>query len=279
MESAEEIIKKLVTAALDEDLGFAGDITSESVIPKTQTGQAEITAKEAGVIAGLFLADAVFKHVDSKTEFACRLDDGAPVKAGQVVAAVTGRVRSILAGERVALNFLSHLSGVATLTSQFVAKAKPFGVSIKDTRKTVPTLRLLEKYAVRMGGGTSHRFGLFDAVLIKDNHIRAAGGIEAAVARAREGLRPGTKIEVEAATLTDVDHALRAHADTILLDNMGVETIKKAVRKIRAAALVEVSGGVNLENVEEIAKIGVNYISVGAITQSAPALDLSLNLK
>lgn len=278
MESAEEIVKKVIKEALEEDLGFAGDITSQAVIPDDLEEKAEIVAKEEGIVAGLFLAEAVFKAVDDRLKFHCTLEDGREIKKGEVIATIEGLLQSILAGERVALNFLSHLSGIATTTRRFVDKVKPFRVSIKDTRKTLPTLRLLEKYAVRMGGGKSHRFGLYDAVLIKDNHIKAVGSIEEAVRRARANLRKGTQIEVEAKTLVEVDEALKARADIIMLDNMDVETIKKAVKKIRAAALVEVSGGVTLDNAGEIAKIGINFISVGAITQSAKALDLSLNL-
>lgn len=278
MERAEESVKKIVKEALEEDLGFAGDITSQAIIPADLEGKAEIVAKEGGVVAGLFLADAVFKAIDGRLEFHSSFEDGGEIKKGEVVATVEGSVQSILAGERVALNFLGHLSGIATLTRRFVEKTKPFRVSIKDTRKTLPALRLLEKYAVRIGGGRSHRFGLYDAVLIKDNHIKAVGGIEEAVKRARANLRKGTQIEVEAKTLHQVDEALRARADIIMLDNVDVETIKKAVKKIRAAALVEVSGGVALDKVGEIAKIGINFISVGAITQSTKALDFSLNL-
>lgn len=278
MESAEEIIKKIIKEALEEDLGFAGDITSQAIIPDDLEGKAEIVAKEEGIVAGLFLADAVFKAVDGRLKFQSTLEDGKEIRKGEVIATIEGPIQSVLAGERVTLNFLSHLSGIATATRRFVDKVKRFRVSIKDTRKTLPTLRLLEKYAVRVGGGESHRFGLYDAVLIKDNHIKALGSIEETVKRARANLRKGTQIEVEAKTLVQVDEALKARADIIMLDNMNVETIKKAVLKIRAAALVEVSGGITLDNAAEIAKIGINFISVGAITQSAKALDLSLNL-
>lgn len=278
MESAEGIVKKIIKEALEEDLGFAGDITSQAIIPDDFEGKAEIVVKEEGMVAGLFLADAVFKSVDDRLKFQSTLEDGRKIKKGEVVATIEGPLQGILAGERVALNFLSHLSGIATATRRFVDEVKPFQVSIKDTRKTLPMLRLLEKYAVRMGGGKSHRFGLYDAVLIKDNHIKAVGSIGEAVKRARANLRKGTQIEVETKTLDQVDEALKARADIIMLDNMDIEKIKKAVSKIRAAALVEVSGGVTLDNAAEIAKIGINFISVGAITQSAKALDLSLNL-
>lgn len=279
MESAEEILRKKIVAALEEDLGFAGDITSQAVVPADLQGRASIVAKEDGVIAGLFVAHAVFKGVDSEIKFTQKVEDGTEVKKGQTVAQIAGIVRSILAGERVALNFLGRLSGIATLTKKFVDKARLFQVTIKDTRKTTPEMRILEKYAVRVGGGKSHRFGLYDAVLIKDNHIRAAGGILSAIERARENLRPGTKIEVEVSNLADVIEALRAKADIIMLDNMDIASIKEAVKRIRAKALVEVSGGVTLDNVEDIARTGINFISVGAITQSAKALDLSLNLE
>jgi nicotinate-nucleotide pyrophosphorylase (carboxylating) len=279
VESAEEILRKKIIAALEEDLGFAGDITSQAVVPADLQGGASIVAKEDGVIAGLFVANAVFKAVDSEIEFTQKVEDGAEVKEGQTIAQVVGTVRSILAGERVALNFLGHLSGIATLTKKFVDKARPFQVTIKDTRKTTPEMRILEKYAVRVGGGKSHRFGLYDAVLIKDNHIKAAGGIQPAIESARKNLRPGTEIEVEVEDVADVTEALRGKADIIMLDNMDVASIKEAVKSIRAKALVEVSGGVTLDNVEEIARTGINFISVGAITQSVKALDLSLNLE
>lgn len=279
MESAEEILKKTIVDALEEDLGFAGDITSQAVVPSDLQGRASVRAKEEGVIAGLFVARAVFKAVDSEIEFIEDVEDGAEVKRGQRVAQIVGAVRSILAGERVALNFLAHLSGIATLTRKFADKARPFQVTIKDTRKTTPNIRILEKYAVRVGGGKSHRFGLYDAVLIKDNHIKAAGGILPAIEQAARNLRPGTKIEMEVDSLDDVTEALRGKADIIMLDNMDVASIKAAVRKIGAKALVEVSGGVTLNNVEEIARTGINFISVGAITQSAKALDFSLNLE
>lgn len=279
MADIEEVLEQTIANALDEDLGLSGDITTQAVFHEDKEVSARIIAREPGTIAGLFVAAATFKLIDKNIGFVPLVDDGDEVSADEVVAEIKGNIVGVLSGERVALNFIAHLSGVATLTRKFVERAASHGVSIKDTRKTLPGLRIFEKYAVEVGGGRHHRFGLYDGVLIKDNHIKAAGGLEEAVTSARANLEPGTSIEVEAATLDEVAEALSLEADIIMLDNMDADTMREAVRMINGDALVEVSGSVTLETVEKIAELGVNYISVGALTQSAPALDVSLEIE
>jgi len=270
----DELIKK----ALKEDIG-RGDITSRAIVPSGQVAWAKIITKEAGVIAGLNVAHKVFRSLDKRIKFRVKVKDGTRVKKGALLAEISGKARAILAGERVALNFLQHLSGIATLTGKFVARAKGQGARILDTRKTIPGLRGLEKYAVKVGGGVNHRMGLYDAILIKDNHIKLAGGIEKAIDGCR-GL--GTRnwgIEVEAKTLNQVKEAINAKADRILLDNMNIRTLRQAVKLCKKAGIkTEASGGVNSKNVRTIAKTGVDFISIGALTHSAPALDISLKI-
>lgn len=280
MKNIKEVTDFLVKLALAEDVG-PGDITTRVIVPKGRRAKAEIRAKENGVIAGLNVAAEVFRHVDHRIKFIPRVRDGRKVKKGAVIAVLSGPARGILTGERVALNFLQHLSGIATLTHKFktqISKVKT-KVKILDTRKTIPGLRVLEKYAVKMGGGVNHRMGLYDAILIKDNHIKMAGGVKRAV----EGVRGryGTKkvIEVEAKNLAEVKREIEAKADRILLDNMSVKTLRRAVKLCKKARIkTEASGGVNLENVSAIAKTGVDYISIGALTHSARALDISLKV-
>ncbi len=276
MDLAEQYLTKIVETAIHEDLGLAGDITSQAIIPDDRPGSAVIIAKQNGVVAGLFAAEAVFKRIDSSLIYEDAVTDGAVVEPGQIIARLDGNLLSILTGERVALNFLGHLSGIATLTSRFVTKASVFGVDVKDTRKTLPGLRPLEKYAVLVGGGKNHRFGLYDAVLIKENHIQTAGGVTEAIDLIRTNLEGDLPIEIETETLEQVKEALEAGAETIMLDNMDAATIAEAVKLIDGRATVEVSGGVNLDNIEDIAKAGPDFISVGGITQSAPAFDFSL---
>jgi nicotinate-nucleotide pyrophosphorylase (carboxylating) len=276
LDDVEQVLGKAIGLALDEDLGITGDITTQGVFPAKKDVVASIITRDAGVIAGMFVAAATFKLVDDNTGFVALCEDGVDVEGGQTIAQVKGDVSAVLSAERVALNFLSHMSGIATMTRRFVDKAAPYGVTIKDTRKTLPGLRIFEKYAVEAGGGIHHRFGLYDAVLIKDNHIKAAGGMTEAVTRVRGNLQGDLPIEIEASTIDEVKEALRAGVDTIMLDNMDVEMIRKAVKMIDGSALVEVSGNIVLDNVEEIAKTGVNYISVGALTHSSKALSLSL---
>lgn len=269
-------IKKAAKEALLEDLG-RGDITTNAVVPKNQKARAIILAKGSGVIAGLPVAKEVFRQVDRRIRLALKLKDGAKVKKGKVLALVSGPARGILTGERAALNFLQRLSGIATLTNLFVNRAGK-KIKILDTRKTTPGLRLLEKNAVKVGGGANHRMGLYDAILIKDNHIALAGGVEKAV-KAFRGRKAFKGIEVEAKTIPQVKKAIKAGADKILLDNMNIKTLRKAAKLCKKAKVwSEASGGVNLKTVREIAKTGVNAISVGALTHSARALDISLEI-
>ncbi len=234
--------------------------------------------REEGVVAGLPLASMTFRLLDPKLRFQPLVSDGDRPAAPAEIAVVEGRVSTILEGERTALNFLQRLSGVATLTSRFVAAAAPHGVEILDTRKTTPGLRALEKYAVRAGGGRNHRFGLYDGVLIKDNHIAAVGSTAEAVRRAREVLGNEVSIEVEVQDLDELEEAIRAGADVVMLDNLSVEEVREAVRRAGGRVKLEVSGGIDLENVVAYASTGVDFISVGALTHSAPALDIALEL-
>lgn len=269
-------VKDLIAAALREDLG-PGDITTELTVPDAQTSRAELLAKGEFVLAGLPFAREVFFAVDGGTEFTPLLEEGLAVKGGEVLARISGGTRGLLAAERTALNILQRLSGIATLTSRFVSEVRDLGVRILDTRKTAPGMRVMEKYAVRTGGGHNHRMGLYDGVLIKDNHIKAAGGVEKAVKLAKESHHL-LKVEVEVENLSGLKEALRAGADIVMLDNMTVEETREAVRIAKGKALLEVSGNVTLENVREIAETGVDMISVGAVTHSALAADISMRL-
>jgi nicotinate-nucleotide pyrophosphorylase (carboxylating) len=269
----------LIRSALSEDLG-KGDITSQTLIKDNLTGKAIIIAKQDGIIAGLDVAKTVFKIVDKKTIFQPSKKDGERVKTGDQIAIIRGKVTSLLSAERTALNFLQRLSGIATLTSEYVYQVKGTRAKILDTRKTTPGLRVLEKYAVKMGGGTNHRMGLYDMILIKENHIKAAGGIGEAMRKARASIKK-TKIEVEVSNLREVIEAVASSPDWIMLDNMNPREMKKAVNIIRSenpGIKIEASGGVSLKNVRKIALNGVDFISVGALTHSAPALDLSMIL-
>ena len=275
----EELIQNIVRTALAEDVG-AGDITTEVSVPADLPGTATIIAKEPCVVAGLALVDAVFRELAGKVQLLVR--DGEVVEAGRCVCEITGPARAILTGERTALNFLQQLSGIATLTRQFVEAVAGTSAKILDTRKTTPTLRVLEKYAVATGGGTNHRLGLFDAVMIKDNHraILARLGPTAlaqAVAEARRR-QPGIPVVIEADTLDDVTAALAAGANHILLDNMTLDELRDAVQLVDGRAKLEASGGVRLATVRAIAATGVDYISVGSLTHSAPAVDFSLEM-
>jgi len=262
-----------VRRAIAEDLG-AGDITTEAIVPNDVRARGVLLAKSSCVLAGLDVAREVFHQIDASTVFECQKSDGDACAAGETCGRVAGPAASLLAAERTALNFLQHMSGIATLTRRFV-DASAGRVTILDTRKSVPTLRGLAKYAVRCGGGTNHRVGLHDGVLIKDNHIRVAGGIVEAVRRAR-ARRPGLPIEVETQSLTDVDDALQANADVIMLDNLSDTLVRHAIARIGGRARVEISGGITLERVPVLATFGADCVSVGALTHSAPAADLSL---
>lgn len=267
-------IKNLIKLALEEDIG-SGDITTQATVPKDLKAKAIIFTKEKGIICGLEVAKMVFKTQDSKIIFKKLVEDGDKVIFGEKIAEISGRAGKILTAERTALNFLQRLSGIATLTNEFVKRVKPYKVRILDTRKTTPGLRLLEKYAVRVGGGKNHRFGLWDGILIKGNHINLVG-LKKAVKRTK---KLGEKVEVETRNLKEVKEAVEAGADIIMLENMDLKTLKDGVRLIGKRALIEVSGGVNLENVREIAKTGVDWISIGRLTHSVKSLDMSLQIK
>ena len=282
----QEIIRNFVRAALAEDTG-AGDITTDAAIPADEAAEAYIVAKEACVVAGLPLVEAVFTQIDGAVAVKLLVDEGDTVENGTRVCVLKGSARGMLTGERTALNFLQRLSGIATLTHQFVAKVAQASVRVKpkilDTRKTTPTLRILEKYAVAVGGGTNHRMGLFDAVMIKDNHrvVLARLGPKAlgdAVALARKK-HPNAPVIIEADNLEQVEEALAAGANHILLDNMTPDELREAVSLIGGRAKTEASGGVRLDTVTAIASTGVDYISVGALTHSARAVDFSLEIR
>jgi len=271
-------VDELLRTALAEDLGTAGDITTDAVVPSGQTGSAHLVSRAAGVVAGLPVAARAWELVDPEVHVRLLADEGAGVAPGEVLASVEGPLRAILTAERVALNLVGHLSGVATATSRLVAAVEGTGAVIADTRKTTPGLRALEKYAVRAGGGKNHRFGLFDAVLVKDNHIAAAGNLAPAVETARRAVGHLVPIEVEVDTLDQLDEALHAGVDAVLLDNMDIPTLAAAVRRVAGRCRTEASGGITEATARAVAETGVDVISVGWITHSAPALDVGLDL-
>jgi nicotinate-nucleotide pyrophosphorylase (carboxylating) len=271
-------VDRVIENALLEDI-HTGDITTLAVVPGKRNAKARLIAKEALVLAGVEVAARVFYLVDSEVLFSSRFSDGALLQAGDVIAEIAGDAASLLQAERVALNLLQRMCGVATLTSRYKQAVSATGAKVVDTRKTTPGLRQLEKYAVRIGGGSNHRYGLYDGVLIKENHIAAAGGITVAVQRARAFVPHTIKIEVETETLEQVAEALCAGADIIMLDNMDLETMRQAVAMIGGKALTEASGGVTLDTITEIAETGVDIISVGALTHSARAMDISMLLE
>ena len=274
------VIEDAVRRALEEDLGRAGDITSAATIPEGTQARAKLAARKPGVLAGLACAAEAFRLLDPAVEFRAKKRDGDRLKAGDVAAEISGDARAILAAERTALNFATHLSGVATLTAAFVDKVKHTKAKIVCTRKTVPGLRALEKYAVRCGGGANHRFGLDDAVLIKDNHIAVAGGVAVALQAARASAGHLVKIEIEVDSLDQLAAVLKTGgADVALLDNMDTATMQRAVEMAQGKLALEASGGVNLDTVAAIAATGVDMISVGALTHSAPAIDLGLDVE
>jgi nicotinate-nucleotide pyrophosphorylase (carboxylating) len=273
-----KLVDEIVGCALREDVG-TGDMTTLLTVPPGTEALGEFIATQPGVLAGLVVAERVFYHCDSRVQVEPMLKEGQRFDAGAVLAVVRGEARAILVAERVALNFLQRLSGIATLTARFLEAVRDLPVRICDTRKTTPGLRYLERYAVRVGGGFNHRFGLYDAVLIKDNHIAVCGGITEAVHRVRRTLPHTMKIEVECATLQQVQEALEAGVDIILLDNMTLDDLREAVRMAKGRAFLEASGGVRLETVRPIAETGVDVISVGALTHSAPAIDIKLELR
>jgi nicotinate-nucleotide pyrophosphorylase (carboxylating) len=279
---SKEQLDSIIAGALAEDLG-RGDITSECLIPRDLVGKATILAKEKGVLAGGEVAARVFHRVDPSLEIELLIKDGNATGPGDIIATITGNVSSILKAERVALNFLQRLSGIASLTAQFVAATRGSPAKITDTRKTTPGLRMLEKYAVRTGGGHNHRLNLGEAILIKDNHIaalRSLGmGLVDIVARARQHTPAGVTVEVEVSNTAEALEAIKAGADIIMLDNMGPEEMRQAVQAIAGRAKVEASGGITLANVKRVAATGVDIISIGALTHSPKALDISLELE
>ena len=267
----------LIKRSLEEDIGY-GDITTLSVVPAEQISEGLFIAKAVGVIAGLEVARAVFHQLDPEIIFTGLIKDGDVVQSGETIAKVRGRSRALLTGERTALNFLQRLSGIASQTRQWVEIIKDSQASLLDTRKTTPGLRVLEKYAVAVGGARNHRFGLYDGVMIKDNHIIAAGGIQRAVAMARARVPHTLKIEVEVENLDQLQVALTAKADIIMLDNMDPATMKAAVAIVKGRALLEASGGIKAANLLEVAQTGVDFISMGALTHSVFSLDISFNI-
>lgn len=268
-------VEQIIENALREDMG-SGDITTELLFPEDMKCKAIIMAKEDVVLAGLPVAERVFRKLDKNTLLNEKKRDGERVKPKDILAEIEGSPRAILIGERLALNFLQRLSGIATLTSRFVNAVEGLSVKILDTRKTVPGLRILDKYGVSVGGGYNHRFGLYDGVLIKDNHIKLAGGITRAVELIRKKSKGESRIEVETSNLEEVKEAISVGADIIMLDNMSSDNMRQAVEIINGRALTEASGGINLENVREIAETGVDFISIGALTHSPRALDIGL---
>ncbi|MBL0373730.1 carboxylating nicotinate-nucleotide diphosphorylase [Rhizobium sp. KVB221] len=272
------IIEPIVRTALLEDLGVAGDITSNAVIAREHRSSAFIVARKPGVVAGLDVAELAFEMVDPALVLERRVEDGASVAAGDLIAEIRGPTRGMLTGERTALNFLGHLSGVATVTAGIVDAVKGMGAAIACTRKTTPGLRALEKYAVRAGGGMNHRFSLSDAVLIKDNHIAFAGGVAEAIRRAKAGVGHMVKIEVEVDTLEQLEMALSEGIDAVLLDNMTTDDLRRAVLMVSRRAITEASGGITPQTAATIAATGVDLISIGWLTHSAPTLDLGLDV-
>ena len=270
---------RFLRAALAEDLGQAGDITSQGTVPADALSRGRIVARDAGCIAGLDLALRTFQLVDDSVLTEATVADGVVVSAGDTLATVSGPARALLAAERVALNVLSHLSGVASATHDLVTRIEGTRATIIDTRKTTPGLRALEKMAVRAGGGANHRMGLYDAVLIKDNHVAAVGSVEAAVRRARTRVGDGVSVEVEIDDLDDLEAAIDAGADVVMLDNMDPDRLRKAVALADGRCVLEASGGITADTVRAVAETGVDLISVGWITHSAPALDVGLDFE
>jgi nicotinate-nucleotide pyrophosphorylase (carboxylating) len=270
-------IDRLIKLALDEDIG-SGDLTTSSVIAPGIKGNAQIIAKEDLILAGIDIFCSVFTFLDSRVKSNKFFRDGGSVKRNSTIAEISCDVVDLLRGERVALNFLQRLSGIATLTRRYVDRVKGCNVKVLDTRKTTPGWRALEKYAVRVGGGVNHRGGLFDGILIKDNHIKVCGGIRQAVEKARANIPHTFKIEIEVKDLDEVKEALESGVEIIMLDNMGSMEMEKAVKVINKRAVVEASGGINLDNIRDVAETGVDLISVGALTHSARACDISMNI-
>jgi len=273
------IIRKAVEEALAEDLGLSGDVTTHAIIEPEWTATADIVARAPGTLAGLGVAMQAFRHLDPCIKLTPHSEDASQTEPGRSVLTISGNARAILTAERVALNFLGRMSGIASLTAEYVARVAGSGTTIVETRKTTPGLRAFEKYAVRAGGGTNHRFGLFDAVLIKDNHIAIAGGVSAAIEAARRHVGHMLKIEVEVDTLDQLEEALAHEINVVLLDNMTPDQLRQAVKMCGDRVVTEASGGVTLDTASDIAATGVKLISIGALTHSAPNLDFGLDCK
>ena len=273
-----EYLDHLIKQALNEDLG-PGDLTTNALIPDSLESSATMVAKANGIVAGMEVAEAVFHALSPLVVWNPLVRDGDKISKGTLLVEISGPFRALLSGERLALNFLQRMSGIATLTSLFVEQTAAYGTKILDTRKTAPGLRLLDKYAVKAGGGENHRIGLYDMVLIKDNHIKVAGGIRNAVEQIRRQVPDNIQIEVETTTMEEVLEALAMTVDVIMLDNMSNEEMKACVETIHHRAKVEASGNMNLERVKEVAATGVDFISIGALTHSVTALDISMNIK
>lgn len=271
-------IQDIIKRALQEDIGHQ-DITTDNLVDKEQRSRGVFLAKAAGIVAGIHVAQEVFRCLDDDIQFTVVKSDGEKIAPGDTLAVVAGRTRSLLKGERVALNFLQRLSGIATRTNHMVELIRYEKAEIVDTRKTTPGLRRLEKYAVSVGGARNHRFGLYDGALIKDNHIKAAGGIQKAISTLRTRIPHTIKIEVEVENLEQLQEALEARADIIMLDNMDIDTLRQAVEITAGQALLEASGGITEANLVEVARTGVDFISIGALTHSAGSLDISFNLE
>lgn len=278
IKSPKVALSKIIKQALKEDIG-SGDITTNLVVNSDQIVNAEIVAKSEGILAGCDIVRMVFKCLDPKVKVRFNLKDGERFHSGQVIAQISGKATALLSGERTALNFLCRLSGIASLTRKFVDMVSDTKAKILDTRKTTPLLRDWEKYAVRVGGGTNHRMGLYDMILIKDNHIKVAGSITEAIKRVQKNNKKKLLMEVETKNLKEVREALALKVPVIMLDNMNIRQITQAVKLAKGKAKLEVSGGVNLRNVRKIAQTGIDYISVGAITHSAPIVDMSMKIK
>lgn len=274
---ADVMLEPLVRQTLREDLGRAGDLTSNLIIPANATATLRMAAREAGVLAGLDLARLAFELMDARISFDLSMRDGSRLRPGDEIARIEGPARAILSAERTALNFLGHLSGVATATARIADAIRPYGTRVTCTRKTLPGLRMVQKYAVRVGGGSNHRYGLDDAILIKDNHVAVAGGVRQAVERARQGAGHMVAIELEVDTLEQLEEGLDAGVNIVLLDNMSPEMLRTAVRMVNGRAVTEASGRVTLEGAVAIAQAGVDYIAVGGITHSVVVLDIGLD--
>jgi len=271
------MLEPLVRAALLEDLGRAGDLTTDAIVPTDAQARTRLVARQEGVLAGLDLARLAFRLMDAGIDFQPVLADGARLRPGSEIAVISGPARGMLTAERTALNFLCHLSGVATATASIADAIRPHGAKVTCTRKTLPGLRAVQKYAVRVGGGSNHRHGLDDAVLIKDNHVAVAGGVRQAVQRARAGIGHMVKIELEVDTLEQLDQALDIGVDVVLLDNMDLPTLREAVRRVDGRAVTEASGRITPESAPAVAATGVDLIAVGWLTHSARVLDIGLD--